>query len=505
MANGADISPADDHKCRPLHFNPPGFLSNRRNTYQPPQDEGAERRALSALMRGGRTTRYKFAEALRAEMFTRQREAVAEAAIQLVEDGSRPDLETLRGRLETDGQREEAEACRQIQCTPTNMPLFIDAVRAAYMLRQQIRAGETLVGAALEANPSSLEDAEAAQENAEKQVLDLSSKVLASRGAMHFSEIAGACVEDIMEGGRKSLTGVTTGFRVLDKLTGGWQDGTLVVLAARPGMGKSALMGNMAVAAALGRAGVKVNGSYDVAPTPAAILSLEMPGKRLGRRMIAAEAKINQRNLDPHEGTERKLKRAAERIAQAPLYIEDTGGINIREMGATLRRMKSEHDIGVAFVDFLQRMTAPRHLEGATPNVIVGHNARRTADLAKELGIPIIMLCQLNRSVERQSGPPRPALPHLRDSGEIEDSADVVAFLYRPEEYGITVDPNTGENVKGIAEVILAKHREGEQATRRLAYKKQYTLFADLDTGRTPEPQQPTPSSVPRPNDNAPF
>lgn len=264
------------------------------------------------------------------------------------------------------------------------------------------------------------------------------------------------------------LTGVPSGFTELDRVTSGWQRSDLVIIAARPGMGKTAF-----VVSALRNAAV----DFKMA---AAIFSLEMASIQLVNRLISAEAeleseKIKKGNLAEHEWAQLVHKTA--KLSTAPIFIDDTPGISVLELRAKCRRLKAEHNIQIVVIDYLQLM---RGDQAGNREQEIASISRSLKGIAKELNVPVLALSQLSRSVETRGGDKRPQLSDLRESGSIEQDADIVMFLYRPEYYKITVDED-GMPTQGTGEVIIAKHRNGSTANVKLKFIGKYTKFGDLD------------------------
>jgi replicative DNA helicase len=271
------------------------------------------------------------------------------------------------------------------------------------------------------------------------------------------------------------LTGVPSGFTDLDRLTSGWQKNDLVILAARPGMGKTAF-----VVSAMRNAAVDFK-------KPVAIFSLEMSSIQLVNRLISAEAelegeKIKKGNLEDYEWAQLHHKIA--KLTNAPIYIDDTPALSIRELRTKCRRLKAKNDIQMIIIDYLQLMSGEGNSKGSSGNreQEIASISRALKNLAKELAVPVIALSQLSRAVETRGGDKRPQLADLRESGAIEQDADMVIFLYRPEYYKIDED-EMGNPLKGIGEVIIAKHRNGSLDTVQLRFIGKFTKFADLDRG----------------------
>ncbi len=264
------------------------------------------------------------------------------------------------------------------------------------------------------------------------------------------------------------LTGVPSGFPELDRMTAGWQKSDLIILAARPSMGKTAFALNLAHHAAL-------NGY------PVALFSLEMSALQLMYRLISLEVEISSERLRTGQippDLWLALPQKLERLAQAPLFIDDTPSITIYDLRAKCRRLKAEKDIQLVMIDYLQLMgttqrTANREQE-------IASISRSLKALARELEVPIIALSQLSRAVETRGGDRRPQLSDLRESGSLEQDADVVLFLYRPEYYGILQDEE-GQPTQGITEVLLSKQRNGPIGKVRLRFINEYMRFLSLE------------------------
>ncbi|MFT3681665.1 MAG: replicative DNA helicase [Ferruginibacter sp.] len=272
-------------------------------------------------------------------------------------------------------------------------------------------------------------------------------------------------IED-MRNRDEEMTGVPSGFPTLDKLTYGWQNTDLIILAARPSVGKTAFALNL-----LRYAAVPEEKSNRKA-TPVAFFSLEMSSSQLVTRILSAESeiwleKISRGKLEEHE-MKQLYKRGIERLSNAPIFIDDTAALNIFELRAKCRRLKNKHGIGLVIIDYLQLMSGAGDGRNSNREQEISRISRDLKGLAKELQIPIIALSQLSREVEkRKEGAKIPQLSDLRESGAIEQDADMVMFLYRPEYYEITAN-EMGESTKGETYVKIAKHRNGSLDTVKL-------------------------------------
>ena len=261
-------------------------------------------------------------------------------------------------------------------------------------------------------------------------------------------------------------------FEALDRMTGGWQKGDLIVIAARPSMGKTALAMNVVRNAAI---------DFGV---PVAFFSLEMSAIQLTERLISSEAGIEREALRRGSTSQRDLERLAEepvqRLIRAPIFIDDTPALSIMDLRAKARRICSKHKVQLIVVDYLQLMRAEerRQLQGNREQEIASIS-RMLKALAKELNLPVIAVSQLSRQTEQRTDK-RPQLSDIRESGAIEQDADLVAFLYRPEYYGITED-EMGHSTKGRTELIIAKHRNGPIGQVWLQFVAEFTRFVDAE------------------------
>ena len=263
---------------------------------------------------------------------------------------------------------------------------------------------------------------------------------------------------------RQLITGVPTGFAKLDELTSGLQPAELIIVAGRPSMGKTAFALNIAQHAAI------------EAQVPAAVFSLEMAKEQLALRMLCSEAKVDAHRLRGgflSESDWPKLTRAAGNLSEAPIFIDDTPGLTALEMRAKSRRLKKEHNLGLVIVDYLQLMRG--RPDSDTREQEISDISRSLKSLAKELNVPVIALSQLNRRVEER-GDRRPQLSDLRESGAIEQDADVIIFLYRDEVY------SKSDDNKGKAEIIIGKQRNGPTDKFELAFLDKYTCFENLSS-----------------------
>lgn len=304
-------------------------------------------------------------------------------------------------------------------------------------------------------------------DEAEQHLFEITDNNL-NTGFQSISAVASTVQKKIEELSQKEdgLTGVTTGFKELDRITNGWQVSDLIIIAARPGMGKTAFTLSLARNAAAAGTGV-------------GIFSLEMDNEQLVQRLISMESmipasRLRDANLD--EGQFKLLHEAVEKLSQMPVYIDDTPAINIFELRAKCRRLRQNHDIGLVVIDYLQLMSAGDSSKKGNREQEISTISRALKGMAKELKVPVIALSQLSRAVETRGGDKRPQLSDLRESGAIEQDADIVQFIYRPEYYELTDNMDVPDN---LAEIIISKHRNGSLGSVNLRFLKQYVKFVD--------------------------
>ena len=310
-------------------------------------------------------------------------------------------------------------------------------------------------------------------DTAEQKMLDVSSRNIKK----NYSDLNTLLKETIStidqkRNNKTGITGIPSGFSGLDALTSGWQKSDLVIIAARPGMGKTAFTLSLVRNAAV------------MNNTPVALFSLEMSSVQLVSRLISAESeldatKINNGQLENYEWEQLKHKTSI--ISKAPIYIDDTPALSVSELRTKCRKLKVKHDIQMIVIDYLQLLTSNSLFNKGTFNreQEISYISRSLKSLAKELEVPVITPSQLSRAVETRGGDKRPMLSDLRESGAIEQDADIVMFLYRPEYYGLFSEDNDF-NIKGITDLIIAKHRNGPLDTAFAKFINKYVKFEDI-------------------------
>src|ERR687885_2324982 len=433
----------------------------------PPQNLDAEESVLGAMMLSPGAIG-AVSEILDASDFYRESHAkIYRAALGLYARGEPVDAITLvdeleeRGELEDAGGRVRLHELAALVPATANAAHYARIVREMATLRGLIAAGQEIAQLGWErpGETSTLVD------RAEQVVFELSQ----SRVSTEFSHIEDLLKESferitaLYEAGA-DVTGVPSGFRDLDRLTSGFQPGNLIVVAARPSMGKSGL-------------GLCVGANLAVRQdVPVALFTLEMSKAEVTQRLMCSEAKVESQRLRTGKlavDDWPRLTAACDKLAKAPIYVDDTGSITMMEIRSKARRLKSrEPDLGLVIVDYMQLMTSGTTAENRVQEV--SQISRNLKQLARDLDVPILALSQLSRAVEQRHDK-RPILSDLRESGSIEQDADLVMFVYRDEYY----NPEETDSA-GIAELILAKHRNGATGTEKLAFQKRYARFADL-------------------------
>ena len=432
----------------------------------PPQNIEAEQAVLGAMLIKKEAIA-EVQEILQPDDFYRAaHRTVYEAMLQLQNDDEAVDLVTLTEQLRKSEQLDKigglAFITQLANAVPTaaNVVYHAKIVKEKAELRSLINAATAIASAAYEDNT----DVENIMDDAEKKILAVANRQ--NGGAFEsMKSIVMRTFEriNVLYESKGGLTGISSGFKDLDKLTAGLQKSDLILVAARPSMGKTAFTLN--IASYVGTHGGKV-----------AFFSLEMSKEQLMQRMLCAEGgidatKLRTGQLDTQEWN--KLVHVADTLSRAPIYIDDTAGITVMELRSKARRLKAEHGLDLIIIDYLQLMQGRPSKNGDNRQQEISEISRSLKALARELDVPVIALSQLSRSVESRQIK-KPMLSDLRESGSLEQDADIVMFLYREDYY----DKDT-EN-KNITDIIVAKHRNGPVDTISLFFQKEYTKFRDL-------------------------
>ncbi len=438
-------------------------------TKTPPHSLLAEQSVLGGLMLDAERWD-DLAERLDPEDFYRHEHRLIYAALCQLAQGYKPlDAVTVSEHLEAQGKLVEAGGlpylAELVQDTPgaANLMAWADIVRDHSIRRQMIRVGARIIekGYSKDGN-----ETVGLLDEAEREVFEISERSRHNdKVGVKVADLVDDAVEEFQRrSAGQDTRGLPTGLTKFDQQTTGLHPGDLLVLAARPAMGKTALAMNWVEHAAM------------IRKVPAAVFSMEMPAIQLAQRLISSHGRINQQSLRTGQLSKEEWARinsAATTLKDSVIIIDDTPALSPVELRARARRMKRESNIGLIMVDYLQLMQVPGHKENRTNEI--AEISRNLKALAKELELPIVALSQLNRSVEQRDNK-RPRMSDLRESGGIEQDADVIVFIYRDEYY----NPDSVD--QGVAEVIVAKQRNGPTGTVRTAFIGHYTRFDNLAT-----------------------
>jgi replicative DNA helicase len=356
-----------------------------------------------------------------------------------------------------------------VNSTPTsaNIQYHLDIIKEKALTRMLIHTCEAIINDAY----SEDQTIDELLDTAERRIFDISEKRL-KKGFDVIKPIVDRTfvrIDELYRNNQSGVTGVPTGYKKLDELTAGLQRSDLVILAGRPSMGKTAFALNLARNAAVDHG------------IPVGFFSLEMSADALVMRLLCTEAKVNMMSVRTGKINQEEMDRLTEhapKLMNAPIYIDDTPGMNVLELRAKARRLKAEHNIQFLIIDYLQLMEGHK---GENRQQEITHISRSLKAIAKELDVPVLALSQLSRAVESRDKSKRPQLSDLRESGAIEQDADVVFFVYRPEYYGILEFPDTGESTHNMCEIIIGKQRNGPTGNVRLTFLKEFGKFGDPD------------------------
>ncbi|MXZ58179.1 MAG: replicative DNA helicase [Rhodothermaceae bacterium] len=407
------------------------------------------------------------------------------AALTLFEQGTVVDMVLVAERLKADGKMDAAGGYPYLHyltervATAQNIEYHAWIVIQKAMARGLIRTMERRIREAYDPTMDPFE----LLDKAESDLFSISGNML-RQSMRHVGEVWKETMEHVLQIASRAdgLSGVPSGFTDLDKITGGWQNTDLIIVAGRPSMGKTAF-----ALACLRNAAMD-----SMAPVKGVIFSLEMDGRQLMQRMISSEARVDLQRMRRGRGTAEEYSRMGmveKTLGRGGIWIDDVASMSILELRAKSRRLKAEQDIGLIVVDYLQLLQGHRREDSREQEI--SSISRSLKALAKELQVPVIALSQLNRNPEDRKDK-RPLLSDLRESGAIEQDADLVAFIYRGEAYGVQVDQD-GESTSGVAEVIIGKHRNGPTGTVKLTFDKTYATFRNRDPYRSPPPEHEDP------------
>jgi replicative DNA helicase len=440
----------------------------------PPQAIELEEAVLGALMLE-RDAISIVIEILEAESFYKDEHKLIYGAIRSLFEKSQPiDILTVTNELRAQGKLEFIGGAYYISeltnriGSAANVEYHARIIAQKYILRKLIEVSSGIQEDAYD----EMTDVFDLLDKAERELFSITEKNLRSSYESMGNLISQAITQiEEIRNTTEGLSGIPSGFSDLDRLTSGFQRSDLVIIAARPGMGKTSFVMSLAR-----------NAAVDF-KKPVAIFSLEMSSVQLVLRLISSEAeidasKLKNGQLEEHEWHQLHAKIA--KLSEAGIYIDDTPALNVFELRAKCRRLKAQYGIEMVIIDYLQLMAGNKEgKQSMNREQEISTISRSLKGLAKELNIPVIALSQLSRQVEQRGGAKRPILSDLRESGSIEQDADQVMFIYRPEYYGLTEDEE-GRPVAGIAEIIVAKNRHGATDTIPLRFVGKFARFADL-------------------------
>lgn len=437
----------------------------------PPNDVEAEQAVIGSMLTD-RDAVISAIEILKEEDFYREdNKTIYEAILNLYNRSEPIDIITLKAELTSMGMFEKIGGLEYIVGLPEKVPTtanverYINIVKEKSELRRLIKAANEII----EQGYDPTENIDDIMNSAEKKIFN----IMQDKDQKTYSAIKDVLIDAFTEleqlyNQKQHITGVPTGFIDLDYKTAGLHNSDLILIAARPAMGKSAFALNIATNAAV------------KAKVPAVLFSLEMSKEQMVNRILCSEAmvdsnKVRTGKIDDDDWI--KLADTMGDLSEAPIYIDDTPGISINEIRAKCRKLKLERDIGLVVIDYLQLVQGSSKRASGSREQEISEISRSLKILAKEINVPVIALSQLSRAPEQRPDH-RPMLSDLRESGAIEQDADIVMFLYRDDYY------NEDSEDKGLAEVIVAKHRAGSTGTVKLVWLGNYTKFANMERYR---------------------
>lgn len=465
----------------------------------PPHDNDAERAVLSAVLTEERSFDlvvdvWKSGE----ECYTDAHRRIWGAAVELKRRGQPVDIQTVATYLKDRDQLQAIGGLVYLANLVDATPAVAHVVAHAQIVKDKYRVRRLIETCQMVAAEGYTDygNAKTYIDSAEQRVYELARDAETSGQAEVLYDIIKRTFETIAEAAERgdTITGISTGFRDLDEMTSGMHNGELIIVAGRPGMGKTAYVLNMATNVATPV--MEQSGDEELRPREnfgVMIFSLEMPKDQLSHRMICSESRIDLNKL-------RKMKvfgadwdhmvEGASRLSQLPVFIDDTPALSLLEMRSRVRRKQAEFNrkdesgrftqrIGLVIVDYLQLMADPPSAQNREQ--AVSENSRGLKGLAKELGLPVIALSQLNRAVETRGKDKRPILSDLRESGAVEQDADVIQFVYRPEYYITDKNSAEAEKLKGYAEILIAKQRNGPTGKVKLTFRDFCARFENRD------------------------
>ncbi len=446
-------------------------VGNDRQGKQPPHDIYAEQHVLGAILIDGDAIGLILESLKPSDFYKKKHGAIYEAMVSLAGNADPTDIVSVadvllqNNALDDIGGRGELIDLAANVATSANIEHHAKIIKDKSVMRQLISASTAIAKSCFQesSSPDNLLDL------AEQTIFDISEH-RTMKDFVLLEDLLPQTFQEIEEFHKRGgqITGLSCGFDELDALTSGMHKSEMIVVAGRPSMGKTAFALNIAEHVALKE------------KIPVGIFSLEMSKAQLTLRLLCAHARVNSHALRTgrlKSDEWPKLAAATGPLSESQIWIDDTAGLGILELRAKARRLKKQHDLGLVMIDYMQMMRGPTHSENRQQEI--AQISRSLKGMAKELEIPVIALSQLSRGPEQRGGDRKPQLADLRESGAIEQDADVVMFIYRPERYDIKKDSD-GRSVENVAEIIISKQRNGPTGTVRLAFLKEYVRFENL-------------------------
>ncbi len=438
-----------------------------------PHSEESERAVLAAILLDTGVLPSVAARLKEDDFYLDRHRVLYGVVLSLQHDNAAIDLRTVQARLEQQGKLESVGGLAYLAGLDLDLPdlgrvdAYVEIIKERSVRRRLISASQEIIRNCLDGGL----EAGQALGRAEQVVLGLGEEAV-TRGFTQLSSVLHETLEDLEERPGSTLIGVPSGFIDFDRITHGLNRGNLIIIAGRPGMGKTSFALNVCQHVALRES------------RPVGIFSLEMSSQELGLRVLCSEANVPFSRLRSGHLSQKQWSRIIQTtrdVGDAPLFIDDSPNPSLLEVASKARRLKAEKGLELLVLDYLQLMQAGGRYENR--NLEIAAISRAMKQLAKELDLPVIALSQLSRNPERRGSDRRPQLADLRESGSIEQDADLVAFIFREEVY----KPDDPE-VEGLAEVIISKHRNGETGTIELAFLGETTTFKNLDRHHGPDP-----------------
>jgi len=439
----------------------------------PPHSPEAEKTVLGAILVNNKNLNVVLSIVSPEDFYRDAHRKIIERISYLVDKGSPVELLALSEELRREGSLDEIGGAAYLASLMDGVPKNLNVeyyariIKEKALLRRLILSSAKIIGASYEQK----EDADELLDAAQAAILDVAEE-RTKQGFYSLAELTGPTMGIIerLADERQAVTGIPSGFRDLDKLTAGFHPQELVIIAARPSMGKTALCLNISQ-----YVGIKTEYA-------AGFFSMEMSKESIVIRLLCADATIDIKSVRTGFISDRELERirlSAEKLSHANIYLDETPALTLMEMKAKARRLKMEKHLDIVFIDYIQLMRTGGRFENR--NQEMSFISRSLKELAKELKIPVVGISQLSRAPEKGRREPRPQLSDLRESGAIEQDADVVIFIYRPEMYLSKEERQREVKVQGVADVNIAKQRNGPTDTVKLAFQDKYARFADLE------------------------